>query len=225
LSVNSKTYQVIYISKVIKTLEELQAILLSAAKGNVLVEVEKRGNAYILPLEAIAAICGDSSGQIKEPNDSSGYRNVVVKNTLNDEVQRSKDTPSDNTDAKVTLTALEIWEIVAIQCIFVMSATAATRTVKMGMDFLGGTLDHANATRSFETSVLTLTASQHGQIFMSRNGVYGTNTNGTYVTVVDENPLSTELYGTSTIESIIATNKQTGDRSELTVLYQKKKAA
>lgn len=188
-----------------------------------MVEVEKRGKTYIIPIEALSALVADSSGSLKEPNDSNGYRNVTVKNAqqLPDEYETT--TPADNTDALQTVDALEQWEIFSIRGKFLMSADVATRTARIGGTYFSGSLAIAVAAKSFETSVITLTASQQGQIFMSENGVHFTNTHGTIAIVADENPLPIKMSGSSSIVAEIVTNKQTLDRSEVTIGFHRRK--
>lgn len=127
------------------------------------------------------------------------------------------DTPSDNTDALFTAPTgyiIKIWSAVGYaQC----DDTVADRTFQIQtMQF--GTVPSAVITQTHNSAPVTLSASQEGSI--AQDNVSEGNDNGTVANPTGE-VHAYYLYPGDTIQAMITANKQTGDRTQLRVIYER----
>lgn len=163
-----------------------------------------------------------STGEPVIISDSDGYPQFSIKKFL-DGLSTSH-TPSDNAVATITVTAGQIWEVLAIFATFTVDGTALDRTAQLQIaPGMTNILSAIPAQHWVQTDTLTLSASQEGSIWMVGRNYIFFNDNGiiTKSTSASDSILPLILGPEGAVKAAIVTNKQTGDRQCIAILYRR----
>lgn len=134
----------------------------------------------------------------------------------------AENVPEDNSDAVVSVTVDEVWEIRGIYGGMVAAVAALSRTIAVQVVPLAP-VGIALSAPVLLTSTVTLTSGEVGHLWLSRGPHHWTDDDGAGpVKVADENPLPMRLEGGATITLInTAGNSHADDRLGLKVHYDK----
>jgi hypothetical protein len=181
----------------------------------------------LVPLEKTivpVALVDFASGEINVPQmfDGDAFKTVSAG------VQHTSAAGLGTSDATVSITAGEIWEILAIFATFNCDATVADRTASLLVTPQTAAMVAAvPAAGNIPFDDITLSASQTGGFFITQSGLVWLNDNGTTGAdaTVTTTPLPMILQSVtgalSSIAADITANGQAGDTVALDVWYRK----
>jgi hypothetical protein len=127
------------------------------------------------------------------------------------------------TGVNISVPTGEIWEILAMYASFLCDATVISRTANLIVyTQTPNRLNAVPATGDIPFSPLTLTASQHGSIYVPGGGWVWDNDNGTITAdaVVTLSPLPLYIDAGGVIKAAYSANGQAADASAIDIIYR-----